>query len=92
MSLYYTTMSVMAEVPSPKVAVEVVIADKDNASDMKRLESYAKSLVTNGNTMRLVHHTGGYHSFDTLQDTPETRQIVAGTLSFMVDCLEPDSR
>jgi len=83
MSLYYTLVSVMTPLPGPGVPVEVVIPDKDSANTTKELAAYAEAISAQGNEVSVVHYPDGRHAFDIIQDTPETRAIVAGTLDFI---------
>ena len=83
MSLYYSSVSVMTQLPGPGFPVEVVIPDKDSANTIKELAAYAKAISAQGNEVTVVHYPEGRHAFDIIQDTPETRTIVAGTLDFI---------
>lgn len=83
MSLYYTYVSAMTQLPGPGFPVEVVIPGKDDVNAMKLLTAYATAMSAQGNDVSIIRYPEGGHAFETKQDTPETRAIVAGTLDFI---------
>lgn len=83
MSLYYTYVSAMTQLPGPGFPVEVVIPGKDDVNAMKLLTAYATAMSAQGNDVSFIPYPEGSHGFETKQDTPETRAIVAGTLDFI---------
>ncbi|HAE23077.1 MAG TPA: hypothetical protein DCG47_12245 [Spirochaetaceae bacterium] len=86
-SLYYASITDMTPIPNSGFPIEVVIAGQDNATELKRMESYIKKMEANGSVLNVVRYTEGRHAFDVFQDSDETRAIVANTLSFMSKCL-----
>jgi len=63
LSLYYAGLTDMTPLPNAGFPVEVVIAGKDDATDLKRMESYIKKMEANGSVVNVTRYPEWQHAF-----------------------------
>ena len=68
----------------PEVPMFIVTAGMDSWVDIARIEKFISKMNEKGSSITHLHYTTGHHGFEVGEDTPETRNIIDQTFSFML--------
>jgi len=70
--------------------VLLVRAGLDSSEQNRSLDEMAASMMRWNVPLSVINVTGGRHGFDLVDDTPVTRRVIADTLAFMREALDPE--
>ena len=81
------TFSPAAYLTNNNIPILVARAGKDRANINRSIESFINMAANTNVPVKLLEHAGGRHGFDILDDDDRSRQIVAETITFIMDAL-----
>lgn len=67
-----------------EVPMLIVTAGMDQWTDITRIERFINKMREQGSSITHLHYASGHHGFEVGEDTPETRNIIDQTFSFML--------